>query len=46
MNEKQVKNNFKNCTVSEYLPDNKMNQKLSLLPQGNLALKSNDNIQY
>lgn len=39
---------LKKCTVSEYLSENKEDQnlKLPLPPQGNFALKTNDNIQY
>lgn len=37
---------LKKCAVSEYLSENKEDQKLPLPPQGNLALKANDNIQY
>lgn len=37
---------LKKCTVSEYLSENKDDQKLPLPPQGNLGQKANDNIQY
>lgn len=37
---------LKKCTVSEYLSENKEEQKLPLPPQRNFALKTNDNIQY
>lgn len=37
---------LKKCTVSEYLSENKEEQKLPLPPQGKFALKTNDNIQY